>query len=152
MGWGREKRNRRPGAGQRAKPATRVRRLGFGNERAKPKVFPLNKLMEAISLPHPRSGKQRHPCNGATQTDALRAGLWASGRPARREARVPAGQCKKSRALSSAKRGIVRVRNPSRSFESAPDRYRSRPRLQARFAAQIEQVTRRAAQTRTGTC
>jgi hypothetical protein len=32
------------------------------------------------------------PLHGATQTEALRAGLWASGRPASREARVPAGQ------------------------------------------------------------
>jgi hypothetical protein len=36
--------------------------------------------------------RQRHPCSGATPPDALRAGLWASGRPASREARVPAGQ------------------------------------------------------------
>ena len=46
-----------------------------------------------------RSSPQRHPCNGAKPPDALRPGLWASGRPAMREARVPAGQHQKRRTL-----------------------------------------------------
>lgn len=38
--------------------------------------------------------QKRHPCNGATPPDALRAGLGDSGHPARREASVQAGQLK----------------------------------------------------------
>lgn len=38
--------------------------------------------------------QEKHPCTVRRQPDVLRPGLWASGRPARREARVPAGQLK----------------------------------------------------------
>lgn len=46
-----------------------------------------------VSTDHRAQGSQReppkrHPCNGATKLDALRAGVRACGRPARREARV----------------------------------------------------------------
>ena len=41
------------------------------------------------------------PLQGAKQTDVLRPGLWASGRPAMSDARVPAGQ-NKGAALWSA--------------------------------------------------
>jgi hypothetical protein len=51
----------------------------FGNERAKPLVFPHNKRTEVVSLPKPQRGKRTAPLPGATQTDVLRAGLWASG-------------------------------------------------------------------------
>ena len=53
-GRGRENPNRCPGAGQRAKPATRGRRSGFGNERAKPLVFPGRVCLMACRL-HKRS-------------------------------------------------------------------------------------------------
>ena len=38
-----------------------------------------------------RSGQETAPLHGAKPPDALRADLWVSGRPAMREARVPAG-------------------------------------------------------------
>ncbi len=81
-------------ASGRVVTATRGRLFRFGNERATPSVFLLNNATEAVSLPPLRCGTRTAPLHGATQTDALRAGLWASGRPARREARVPAGQRK----------------------------------------------------------
>ena len=89
-----------------------------GNERAKPLAFPLNKEMEAISLPQPQRGIQMAPSHGATPPDALPSGhrccaksaappcprqREASGRPARREVRVPAGQLKNA-APSGARR------------------------------------------------
>ena len=41
------------------------------------------------------------PLNRAKPTNALRAGVCASGRPAMSEARVPAGQHRKRRTLRS---------------------------------------------------
>ena len=81
-----------------------------GNERAKPLAFPLNKETEAISLPQPQRGIQTAPSHGATQTGGVAASEAGTrllsqkdsaasaresapvARPARREARVPAGQ------------------------------------------------------------
>jgi len=54
---------------------------------------------QMVSINHLALGSQRepqirHPCNGATTLDVLRASVRACGRPARREARVSAGQTK----------------------------------------------------------
>jgi hypothetical protein len=72
-GLGREKRNRRPGAGQRAKPATRGRRLRFGNERVKPLVFPPNQKWKRSASLCRDAAQEQHHC-GRCNTD---------GRPAR---------------------------------------------------------------------
>lgn len=126
-GWeGRENRNRCPGAGQRVKPATRRCLFRFGEREGKALGVPAR-----IAV---RSRQQRHPCNGAKPPDALRARKCASGHPAMREARAPAGQHKKRRTLRSAKRGTECVRNGSRSTSAAPDRHPDGPGLQARSA------------------
>ena len=83
----------------------------------------------------PRSRQKRHPCNGAKPPGALRARKCASGRPAMREARVPAGQDRKRRTLRSAQRGTECDCNPSRSTSPAPDRHPDGPGLQARSAS-----------------
>jgi hypothetical protein len=49
--------------------------------------------------------KQRLPSTARRQPDALRAGMWASGRPASREARVPAGQLKNAPPLGARSAG-----------------------------------------------
>jgi hypothetical protein len=106
----------------------------FGNERAKPLVFPLSKRTEATSLPQPRAAEDngtlarrsadRRPARGPV-------GQRASGKAGRKSA---SGLAQKCRALRSAKRGTERVRSSSRSFPNAPDRYPNGPGLQARCA------------------
>ena len=81
-----------------------------------------------------RSSQQWHPCNGVKPPDALRARKCASGCPAIREARVPAGQHRKHRTLRSAQRGTECVCQCSRSTSHAPDRLPDGPGLQARSA------------------
>ena len=83
-------------------------------------AFPLNKETEAVSLPQPQRGIQTAPSHGATPPDGVAASgagtrLLSQGdsaasprestpvaRPARREARVPAGQTKDSAPSRSA--------------------------------------------------
>ena len=73
----------------------------------------------------------------------------ASGCPAMREARVPAGQLKNA-APSGALQARDRARPPETPAQlpTAPDRHPNGPGLQARSAKRIEQVARRAAQAR----
>jgi DNA-binding transcriptional MerR regulator len=47
-----------------------------------------------LASPRRHAEKRLHPCTKRRQPDALRPGLWASGHPARRVARAPAGQLK----------------------------------------------------------
>jgi hypothetical protein len=66
----------------------------LGNERAKPLAFPPNRNGGDQAPPAATRQRQRHPCATRRQSDVLRPGLWASGRPASRGARAPAGQLK----------------------------------------------------------
>ncbi len=93
----------------------------WGNERAKPLAFPLNKETGPIRLPQPQRGIQKAPSHGATQTGGVAESEAGTrllsqrvsaaspresapvARPARREARVPAGQLKNT-APSGARR------------------------------------------------
>ena len=115
-----------PGAGQRAQPATRGCLFRFGEREGKALGVPARSA--------PRSRKHRHPCNGAKPPDALRARKCASGRPAMREARVPAGQDRKRRTLRSAQRGTECVLQLSRLISPAPDRHPAGPGPRARSA------------------
>ena len=52
------------------------------------------KARRSLSSPPPgrvAAQQKRHPCKARNQTDVLHPGLWASGRPAMSDARVPAG-------------------------------------------------------------
>jgi len=80
-GLGREKRNRRPGAGQRAKPATRGRLFPLWERKGKAPVFPLN--------------KQRR------RSASLNREAENYGTLARRNARGPAGQFKNAAPLGA---------------------------------------------------
>lgn len=66
------------------------------------------------------AAQERHPCTARRQPDALRAGLWASGRPASREARVPAGQFKNAAPLGAQSAGqSATLENPAH-FSTLP--------------------------------
>lgn len=104
-------------ASGRAATATRGNYSALGNERAKPLAFPLNKGNGAGQAPSAAMRHiGRHPCTVRRQPDALRAGLWASGRPVSREARVPAGQNKKAAPSRSAAGKSVTLENPAHLF------------------------------------
>ncbi len=85
------------------------------------------------------------PLHGATQADALRAGLWASGRPTSSDTRVPAGQFKNAapsgaRSAGQSASSALPVQLPSLLIVTRMGRdYRPGPRQR------IEQVARRAA-------
>ena len=128
-GRGRENPNRCPGAGQRAQPATRGCRLGFGNERAKPLAFPQGSQQ--------RSAQERRPCTARSRRTPCARAKWASGRPAMREARAPAGQLRNaapSGAWPSAMRDRARPPEAPAPLAPAPDRHPNGPGLQARSA------------------
>jgi hypothetical protein len=111
-------------------------------------AHPRRPKISRISLKEHRRAaaeQERHPCTKRRQPDALRAGLWASGRPARRVARVPAGQLRKAAPSRSAKRGKECDPRESRSFSPRSRSSPEGPRLQAWFAWRIERVARRAA-------
>jgi hypothetical protein len=78
-------------------PAGKARHTGAtisasGTKGRSPWQFPLEPGRRRSASLSRNAAQERHPCSGATPPGALRAGLWASGRPASREARVPAGQ------------------------------------------------------------
>lgn len=134
-GWvGEEKRNRRAGAGQWAKPATRGRLFPLWERKGKALVFPPNKRTDAIGLPTPRRGTktaplQRRNADGRPARGPLRQRVSGKAR-----GKSASGSAQKCRAPRSAKRGTGRVRNFSRSPFPAPDRHPNGPGLQARSA------------------
>ncbi len=152
-GRGRKNRNRCPGAGQRAKPATRGVYFRFRNERAKPLAFLLNQTSSAgQALTETRSGSQTMaPSQYATQTVDVSASRArdkvvapsAAPQSKRKRARRSSGKergesasgsAQERRALRSVKRGTERVHKPSRSSSHGPDRRPNGPGLQARSA------------------
>ena len=83
--------------------------------------------------------QERHPCTARRQPDVLRAGLWASGRPARREAREPAGQPKNAAPQGAQSAGQsatleipAHLQRAVRTALAPCDRYR-RPRRGSRL-------------------
>lgn len=62
--------------------------------------------------PEPNRCKS-NPCKARSKTDVLRPGLWASGRPAMSDARVPAGQNKGTALWSAFMRPVCDERNPA---------------------------------------
>ena len=113
-GWeGEGKLNRCPGAGQRAKPATRGQLFCFGKREGKALGVPASQRTEAISLPPPQRGTTTAPLRGATPPDGVRAQLCASAHRARREARVPAGQLKNAAPSRSAVGKSATLKNPA---------------------------------------
>jgi hypothetical protein len=91
--------------------------------------------------------KQRHPCTARRQPDALRAGLWASGRPVSREAGVPAGQHKNAAPLGARSAGqSATLENPAH-HPLLPIVTRMGRDYRPGLRRQIERVARRAATT-----
>lgn len=100
--------------------ATRGRLFRFWEREGKALGVPANQETEAISLPCRNAAQERHPCTARRQSDALRAGLWASGRPASREARVPAGQDKNAAPLGARSAGQCASLNPPAHLPPLP--------------------------------
>ncbi len=138
-GRGRENPNRCPGAGQRAKPATRRHLLGFREREGKALGVPASRIAPAIRT------KKRRPCTARSRRTPCARAKWASGRPAMREARAPAGQHKNTAPAGARSAGPSASSGNSRSACRAPDRHPDGPGRQARSAQRIEQVARRAA-------
>ena len=74
----------------------------FRNERVKPLAFPRK---DRACDQH----KQRHPCNGAKQADALRARSVRQRASGNERGKSASGLVQKRRALRSAQRGTERV-------------------------------------------
>ena len=82
-------------APERGGPSRKRRPSPSSGTATKMPARPRRPKISRISLKEHRRAaaeRERHPCTKRRQPDVLRAGLWASGRPARREARAPAGQ------------------------------------------------------------
>ena len=136
-------------APERGGPSRKRRPSPSSGTATKTPAHPRRPKISRISLKEHRRAaaeQKRYPCTKRRQPDALRADLWASGRPTRRVVRVLAGQPKNTAPSRSAKRGKECDLRKSRSLSHAPDRHPDGPRLQAWFAQRIERVARRAAQ------
>lgn len=163
-GWeGEGKPNRRPGAGQRATPATRGRLFCFGKREGKALGVPAKQTNGGGQPPlsriaaqkrHPRMARRRrmpcwrtpngHRCCAISAAPPCPRRRETGGRLARREARVPAGQNKNaapSGARSAGESATSETPAHLPRSRSSPER----PRLQAWSAKRIERVALRAA-------
>jgi len=96
-----------------------------------------------------RSAQERRPCTARSRRTPCARAKWASGRPAMREERAPAGQVRNaapSGAWPEAMRDRALPPETPALLAPAPDRHPNGPGLQAWSAQRIEQVARRAAQ------
>jgi hypothetical protein len=108
-------------APERGGPSRKRRPSPSSGTATKTPAHPRRPKISRISLKEYRRAaaeQERHPCTARRQPDALRPDLWASGRPARREARAPAGQPKDSAPSRSAQRGKECDLRKSRSFSA----------------------------------
>ena len=117
----------------------------LGNERAKPLAFPPIRKRSRSGSPGRTAAQRRHPCMARRQPDALRADLWASGRPASREARVPAGQHKNAAPLGAQSAGQSATSALPAHFLTLPIVTRMGRDYRPGLRQQIERVARRAA-------
>jgi hypothetical protein len=111
---------------------------GLGNERANPLAFPPIKETGPVRLPQPQRGIHTAPSHGATQTRGVAASQAGTrllsqrvsaaspcesapvARPARREARVPAGQPKDFAPSRSTAGKSATSKNPAHLKALAP--------------------------------
>ena len=154
-------------AGSAAHPPLR------GRPQTRRRIRDVTSQSNIIERPSPRSGRTRTaPLHGATPTRvvaasramtrlsrqrrcaASRSECASVARPARREARVPAGQLKNAAPSRSAKCGKVCVPRQSRTFSERSRSSPEGPRLQAWCAQRIERVAVRQRQSDyvSGTC
>ena len=84
-------------ASGRAATATRGRLFWFREREGK--------ALGVLHRDYPAIQPKTAPLHGVTPPDGLRADLWASGRPARKEARVRAGQLKNAAPLGARSAG-----------------------------------------------
>jgi hypothetical protein len=143
-GLGREKRNRCPGAGQRAKPATRGRRLRFGNERVKPLVFPPNQKWKRSASLCRDAAQEQHHC-GRCNTDGRPArGLGGQRAFGKARGESASGSAKYAAPCAAFTRSVCDLGFPAHLI-CAPDLHPNGTRLQARCTSARRAVARRAA-------
>ena len=121
--------NRRLGAGQRAKPATRGGYLASGTRGRSPWCSPPTKTaLESARKPLSGKNRGRAPLHGVKPPDALRALSVRQRASGNERGRSASGSAQECRALRSAdKRGTERVLQPLPLDWSVATRERSSP-------------------------
>ena len=124
-GWeGEGKLNRRPGAGQRAKPATRGRLFCFGKREGKALGVPAHKETGPVRLPQPQRGTSKGTL-ARRDADGWCARASVRQRPSGKErGKSASGSAQKRRTLKE-RSGKERVLIKSRPLSRAPDRHRN---------------------------
>jgi hypothetical protein len=129
-----QKRNRCPGAGQRAEPATRGRLLPLWERKGKALDVPAYQETGAISLTQPQRGTTNGTLAGCAPAGRPARGLVGQRASGQSRGKSASGSAQRGRTLRSAKRGTECDLKPSRSISPAPDRHPNGPGLQARSA------------------